>query len=840
MSFPPKSFLIILLYWTAFSSLAAQTADYNLTFEDEDGYPLTGVMATDAEGDFLGQSDAAGNLSLSDIETETELNFQYLGYETIIGNDNELGLVVDQVNLIRLTPIAATLTTVAVIGRRNEQARELPYLVETVSEKEIKLLQSSNSADALADLSGVYVQKSQFGGGSPIVRGFEANRVLLVVDGVRMNNAIYRNGHLQNAITVDVNALSRMELIYGPGSLAYGSDALGGVIHFRTKRPDFRTVEPGWSLGGQINYASASQAKLTGFNLEYGNKHFASYTQLSFADFGELRAGDDRREDFPNFGRRDLYVERINGQDSVVRNEDPNVQIGTAYRQFDLLQKFRFRLADKVELSSNLQISTSSDVPRYDNLSEISDGELRWAEWNYGPQNRLLASLRLDDRRGGKFFDLSSLLFSQQFIEEDRITRRNDQAEREISEVDVYSSNFQWDLAKSFVNERQLKYGIDARYDRVISTASLFDVDANAEIDQVIPTRYPSSGSSLTTIGAYVDYKHPLSEKFIAQAGLRLNRQWLGATFSADDPVEWPQNYLDGIKNATGALTGAASIRYQHRGHRIRLLFAQGFRSPNVDDFAKFRESNGFIQVPNPELGSERSNSLEFGYERNLPGGWRFWAVGYHTWLDNVIVRDAFSLPNGSDLFISFGDTLRVQANVNAESARIYGADLGFKKQFESGLYLGGDVHWLEGIRNQRADDGALLKLPQDHIPPVYGNFSLGFTSENWQARLRFRFQLAKQFDNYAVGNIITLENSYELDRTGTSDNLELTPIDPNTGEFTGSYGWSTLNLNLQRRIGERLSINIGVENIFDLHYRTFASGVSAAGRNFLVGVRWK
>ena len=81
------------------------------------------------------------------------------------------------------------------------------------------------------------VQQSQQGGGSPILRGFEANRILLVVDGVRLNNAIYRSGHLQNALTVDPFAVRSVEVRHGAGSVQYGSDALGGVIHYHTRSP---------------------------------------------------------------------------------------------------------------------------------------------------------------------------------------------------------------------------------------------------------------------------------------------------------------------------------------------------------------------------------------------------------------------------------------------------------------------------------------------------------------------------------------------------------------------------------------------------------------------------
>lgn len=817
------------LYFLCASLVFGQGITQTYIVTDWDNFPLPGV-AVKVNNQLQGLSDADGTISISAAKNDS-ISFQLIGYGPLSINFEQQPKAI----VVQLQPSITMLETVAVVGRRDELARELPYLVETVNAAKIELLQSRSSADALADLSGVYVQKSQFGGGSPIVRGFEANRVLLVVDGVRMNNAIFRNGHLQNAITIDVNALNSMELIYGPGSLAYGSDALGGVIHFRTHSPAFQE-RADWKVNAALNYASASKSKNFSLGLEYGNERFASYTQVSLGDFGNLKAGSNRPERYPDFGERPFYISRINGQDSVLTNTDPDLQIGTAYKQIDLLQKLHFKLVHDVELKANFQFSTSSDVPRYDNLTEVRNDQLRWAEWYYGPQNRLLGSLRLDDRRARKLFDFHSLILSHQFIEEDRISRRNGSPFRENSEVDVHSSNFQWDFAKFLNNEKQLRYGIDARHDKVYSDAFLFDLEEERVLDFSIPTRYPSAGSSLTTMGLYVDYKHPINRQLTAQAGLRLNQQWLKATFGAYDPIEWPAAYLDGIKNSATALTAAASLRYQHRGHRLRLLFAQGFRSPNIDDFAKFRERNGFIQVPNPDLDSERSNSLELGYDRHF-NDWQLWLVGYHTWLNDAIVRDAFLLPDGSDSFVSFGDTLRVQANINADKARIFGIDAGLKKKFTNGLGFSTEVHWLKGIRSQLLEDGTNIEVPQDHIPPLYGNFSVSYENKHWSAALRLRFQAAKRLEDYAVSSVIILPDGFLLDRSGTSDNLDLTPKDPETGAFTGSYGWSTLNFNTQFKLNKHIKLNFGIENIFDQHYRTFASGVSAPGRNFLLGI---
>ena len=89
--------------------------------------------------------------------------------------------------------------------------------VDFISDKNT-INQQANTADILTQSGHVFVQKSQSGGGSPVIRGFEASRVLLMVDGVRLNNAIFRAGHLQNIITVDNMILDRVEVIYGPSS----------------------------------------------------------------------------------------------------------------------------------------------------------------------------------------------------------------------------------------------------------------------------------------------------------------------------------------------------------------------------------------------------------------------------------------------------------------------------------------------------------------------------------------------------------------------------------------------------------------------------------------------
>lgn len=739
------------------------------------------------------------------------------------------------------------LTGAIVVGRRDENYREVNQQVGVISAEEIARAQSLTTADALADLGGVYVQKSQFGGGSPVIRGFEANRVLLVVDGVRMNNAIYRNGHLQNAITVDPLALDRMELLFGAGALAYGSDALGGVVHFRTQQPTFRVRQASsdgartqGAVDGKIamSFGSAAEALVVGAKLNYGAENWAGLTLLSLSSTSHLRAGAQRPDRFPDFGRRDEYLELQNGVDVVVQNENPNVQVGTAYSQINLLQKFRFRLRDKLELSANFQFSTTSDVPRYDALTERRVGAIRWARWDYGPQTRVLGALRLNDRRPTVLYDVAAYLISYQFVAEDRIMRLANEEFETNNLEEVNAINFQTDFSKRLTPLLILRYGADLRYDAVQSEAFLQSVFSGETLTGV-PSRYPSQGSSLAAAGVYAEARYELSPAWALRGGFRISRQRLTATFGTNDGITWPQAYLDGIENTESAATATLGIR-QSSGWRI--LYAQGFRAPNIDDFAKFRERNGFIQVPNLDLQPERSHTLEAGYRwddaRLFGRPFTAELTGYHTWLRNAIVRGPGSTPGGIPITIFGGDTLRPQTNLNAQSARIYGADLVLSYEISPVFNIRTDAHYLRGRRFEAilGEEGGWL--PQDHIPPPYGSTSLTYAKGPWTLGLRFRYQLAKRLEDYAVGEILPGGDSLIFDRTGTSDNLELTPVDAN-GNFTGSYGWWTANLSAQYCPSDRWTFRLKADNLLDKHYRTFASGVSAPGTDVGLGLEW-
>ena len=194
-----------------------------------------------------------------------------------------------------------------------------------------------------------------------------------------MNNAIYRSGHLQNAITINPNNIERVEVIFGSSSVGYGSDALGGVIHYYTRNPLINS-EKKVSTQVTSDFSTADNATINSFSTEVSFKKWASLTSVSHSSFGDIRMGKNRIHGYEDWGLTPFYSANSRSQFSPVplENENPLIQKNTAFDQLDLFQKFLVQINEKRQLSLNLQYSNSSDIPRYDKLVETRNGNLRF------------------------------------------------------------------------------------------------------------------------------------------------------------------------------------------------------------------------------------------------------------------------------------------------------------------------------------------------------------------------------------------------------------------------------------------------------------------------------
>ena len=792
-------------------------------FESELKEPLPGVVIFKSDLTFSITTDAYGRADIRELSKSDTLSFELVGYKTTSYTVQEIE---NSDWIVYLDPDVQSLGEIVVTGptKTPERSREVPSMVDVVDSEDIAFANPQTAADMLATTGNIFVQKSQMGGGSPIIRGFEANKVLIVLDGVRMNNAIYRNGHLQNVITIDNSVLERTEVIYGPASVIYGSDALGGVMHFTTKKPKLKTENlKAFTTGAYFRFSSANREKTAHLDISYGDERWATLSSVTYSNYDHLRSGKNKHKDYPLFGDRMFYTERIGKVDSVLMNPDPHIQIGTDYNQLDLLQKIRFQPKDSLEFIANIQYSTTSDVPRYDQLtqgslvwegSRIVSKEFKFSEWYYGPQSRLFASIRSNIRSASDMFDHASIILAYQNIDEDRITRRFGQEWRTIQEENVDVISFNADFIKSVKDRHKLLYGLEFTHNRVNSLAFRESVET-FEKDDRVQTRYPDGGSTMIGTGAYLSFQTKFGSRkqlnFIS--GLRYSFITLTSNFVDTSFFQLPETK---IVLDTRSLTGSVGLTWDAgKGFNVHTVLSSAFRAPNVDDFGKVRSKNGYVLVPNPDLVSEKSYNAEISISKKLSNKVRVNGTFFYTYLFDAIIRETCAVSDGGGsiedcLFYYNGNFDTLQFNSNTGEALIYGLSGNVLVELRPDLILKGGINYTYG--QDISDDS-----PLPHIPPLYGQISL-----DYKFRKLAEFKLVSNFNGWKrVSRYASLDSS---------DNLDLATED-------GTYSWYTINFlsALNFKYGQ---VTFGVENILDKHYRLFSSGISAPGRNFTIGVR--
>lgn len=706
------------------------------------------------------------------------------------------------------TTRSVSLDEIIISASKFEQSKkEISRQIELIDAKTIAVQNAQTSADLLQSSGNVFVQRSQMGGGSPVLRGFEANKVLLVVDGVRMNNAIYRAGHLQNVITLDQGMLDHLEVIFGPTSLIYGSDALGGVMHFYTRNPSFSN---GDSLLFKANvftrYSSANNEKTGHADFNVGHKKFASLTSFTFSDFDDLKQGHERNDDIGELGLRNFFAERSDGKDSIFVNPDPDVQVGTAYHQYDLLQKFSYGFSEKYISNLNLQYSGSSDIPRYDRLSELTDDTtLRFAEWYYGPQQRFMASWQNKIYPEGKIMDKAIITAAYQNIEESRHDRRfgNDNINHRTETVDVVSLNA--DASKTF-GKNTLNYGIEAFYNKVKSEAERENVTTGEITAQ--STRYPDGGSTMQNAAAYITHRYKFSEKFSVNEGVRFSNVMLEAEFKSKEFYPFP---YDKAEQNNFDMSGNLGMVYTPCSYfKTYLNLSKGFRVPNVDDLAKVFDSQpGSVLVPNPDLAPEKTYNAEIGFTALHGNRIQLDASAFYTMFSDIIITDMFSF-NGNDSILYDGEMSSVMASINRDEASITGLHAALTAFFGP-FRIYSTLNYTYGrVKTDTTD------IPLAHIPPLFGKTSVSFKKKSWQAEVYAHYNVEKPIKEYSL--------------SGEDNEQYATP--------DGMPAWMTVNFKSSFHLTKYYELQAGVENILDRNYRVFASGISAPGRNLILALR--
>ena len=781
----------------------------NLTIIDENNKPVIGASIFSDLSNYE-TTDKNGNVSLDKFSRSDTLTIKQYGFK-----EEKLPKSKLKNTLILLYDNELLDEVVISASKFSQKFREVPKKVTQINRSMIEFTNPMTSADLLERGGYVYIQKSQLGGGSPMIRGLSTNRLVLSVDGVRLNNAIFRSGNIHNVISISPMNIENTEVIMGSASVLYGSDAIGGVMNFYTKKAKLSNdSNPNIQININSRYSSASNEKMYHIDFNYGLEKISFLSSFSKSDFDDLTMGIHGPSDYlrPNY-----VTQNSAGDDVLVTNSKPRVQRNTGYSQTNFMQKILYEPNEDLSIDIGIHFSKTGNIPRYDRLIRTNENEgLYYSEWYYGPQEWLLINSQLTFiPKETKFYDELKFGSSFQRFSESRNSRRFSDSflKSREEELDIFSLNL--DFFKKISENSNITYGLEMIENKVGSFAKSINISDLSETP--ISTRYPDN-SSLNSLGLYINYKTKIIEDVFFQSGVRYSSTVLKSDLSQNNI------YYDFMyENTTlenGAFVGGIGLSWvRNIYNNWKFNINTAFRSPNIDDLAKVFDSEpGSVVVPNPDLKPERSFGLEFGGYFRTKNNIELDFSSYVTYLYNSFIRDDFTLSNGVSEIIYDGELSQIQALQNSSKSFIYGIEFGINMFLNKNFRMKSQHNLIAGYEL----DDLPFGMPVRHIPPNYGNFHLIYNNGDFTIDTYLNYNSKISFNNLAESERAK-PYMYALDENGN-------PYSPS---------WMTFNVRSKYSFSKMLNINFTVENITNKLYRPYSSGISAPGINFIFSLSY-
>jgi hemoglobin/transferrin/lactoferrin receptor protein len=560
--------------------------------------------------------------------------------------------------------------------------KDTPASIERLTSKTIALQQSRTTPEALMATAGVFVQKTNHGGGSPFLRGLTGNQTLLLVDGIRLSNATFRYGPNQYLNTIDPFSIQRIEVWKGGGSVTYGSDALGGTINVLTQDIDELTPDGKPHLKMLTQWRSGDMEK-TG-HLQGG----ISGRKLAFLAGGSLR----------RFG--DLVGGRHTG-----------VQSPSGYDEYAFDLKGKWRLADEVKLTVAHQTFQQSDVPVYHKV-QLEDFALN----QFALQKRQLSYARLAWQPNTNLLQQVTATVSLHQTEEQRESRKNGSAtlRKEADKVNSLGASVQ--AVATPTRFWRTTTGLELYADRVGSTRH--DLDTQ-------------SGTSLAKRGLYPD-----DATFTSFALFCLNQweagQWdfSGGLRYNNFVINLTDETLGKVELAPSAIVFNASLlRRLNNKDNLFIDFNTGFRAPNIDDLGSLGIVDFRYEIPTADLKPEKSYNYELGW-RHTGDKVQAAAFVFRNELRDLITR----VRVGSDSIAGYP----VYRKENVEKGYIQGIEGNIKILFAKHWQIQAALSWQYG-QNLTQNE------PLRRIPPLFGHFGATYQRDQWRLTLESLFAAAQK-----------------------------------------------------------------------------------------------
>jgi hemoglobin/transferrin/lactoferrin receptor protein len=676
--------------------------------------------------------------------------------------------------------------TLVTAGRRSEVVFQSPRSVSIVGRRELDERAVRTTPTALENTPGVFVQQTNYGGGAPIIRGQVGNRVLLLVDGIRLNNSTYRAGPNQFLNTVDPFSVDRIEVVRGLGSVANGSDAIGGTINVVTEAPQ---LGPGGRPSAQVQLrgGSADLSAIASGRLAWNDDRAGVVATGSARHFGDLRAGGGLVQPFTAY---DEWAAMASGAWTPWRDKPGR------------------------RVSASFQTTRQYDVPRSDR-SFPDDFRL------FARQTRQLAYLRLEEivPRGPIRRMRATLSWNRQGESLERYRIGRDARTRDEATVDTFGGQIEADVDAPTPSGAPITVGADIYVDRITTDASAGPISTGVLMPEPLAVRYPA-GIGYTSSAVFLIHDLVTTALYRVTldgrvGGVRISLP-VDNRLSAIDPAAPP------LPPLTETVPVYAAGLHARRAIGLNLAVfggaSLGFRAPNVDDYSRLGAEGPAFVIPTRGLNPERAWSGELGVKGAWPIAQLSLAYAY-TRITDALLRSPATLSG-----VTMLDDLPIGQVRNLESATYHSIEAAGVVPIWRRLTLSAMAAYTRGSIAApmfSADPSAapvVLEFPANKVPPAFGQAHLGWrgAGNRWFAEGTFRFALAQR----RLG---------EIDLT----DARICPAVP--GTCRGSDGWISLGLRGGVRLADAIRAVVLFDNLTDARYRPHASGIYAAGRSLAV-----
>lgn len=672
-------------------------------------------------------------------------------------------------------------TQVVTAKRRSEDAFEAPFTIAVIPRREIEARLYRNLTESLAETPGVMVQKTANGQGSPFIRGFTGNRTLALIDGVRYNNSVYRDGPNEYFSLIDILSVDTIELVLGPGSVKYGSDAVGGTLNLLTRHADF-LIEADGALfdhgGTAYRWSSAEQSHVARIEYQAGvGGQWGLHGGFSGKQFGNVLAAELGEQLFTGYDEYayDLRFDAAVGEWWTLTVAHQGLEQDDVWRTHSTIYGVSFAGS---EIGSD--------------LSRLKD------------QQRSLTYTKLRGEGFDGMVDAVTITASYQNFDEDgERFRGNGRGLIEGFDSAMWGLDVQLESASPI---GLLVYGFDYYEDHVDSFRSDFAADGSLERLRV---QGPVGDDAVYgQAGVYLQDEIALHDRADLLLGGRYT--WVDVDIGRfQDPRSGEAaTFSDRYESAVGS---ARLVFDLDEAERCKLFggIGQSFRAPNLADLSRFGGSRS-DEIESAATGLEPEDFLtyEVGLKArtgDLDGGLSY----FFTDIDNAIVRT----PTGRII-----DGQREVTKQNSAGGYVQGVETHLNYRIGGGFSMFANASWAEGEIDNFPDAGSrrAIREPLSRVQPVIGTGGIRWSHPGEKFWTELSLTAATRADRLSAGD--------------RNDSQRIPP--------GGTPGYELLNLRTGWNFSDHATLTVGLENLLDEAYRVHGSGSNEPGFGVVLGLK--